>query len=58
MLNKRISLIALGMLSATQAMANDQAESKGFVEDSSLKVLLRNAYMNRDYNNGNDDRAE
>ncbi|MNB55561.1 Porin D precursor [compost metagenome] len=58
MLNKRISLIALGMLSATQAMANDQAESKGFVEDSSLKVLLRNAYINRDYKNGNDDKAE
>ena len=45
MLNKRISLIALGMLSATQAMANDQAESKGFVEDSSLKVLLRNCLL-------------
>ena len=58
MLNKRISLIALGMLSATQAMANDQAESKGFVEDSSLKVLLRNAYINRDYKDGNDDKAE
>ena len=58
MLNKRISLIALGMLSATQAMANDQAESKGFVEDSSLKVLLRNAYMNRDYKDGNPDKAE
>ena len=58
MLNKRISLIALGMLSATQAMANDQAESKGFVEDSSLKVLLRNAYINRDYKDGNNDKAE
>ena len=58
MLNKRISLIALGILSATQAMANDQAESKGFVEDSSLKVLLRNAYMNRDYKDGNPDKAE
>ncbi|KAE9640330.1 OprD family porin [Pseudomonas sp. PB106] len=58
MLNKRISLIALGMLSATQAMANDQAESKGFVEDSSLKVLLRNAYINRDYKDGNADKAE
>ena len=58
MLNKRISLIALGMLSATPVMANDQAESKGFVEDSSLKVLLRNAYINRDYKNGNDDKAE
>lgn len=58
MLNKRIGLIALGIFSATQAMANDQAESKGFVEDSSLKVLLRNAYINRDYKNGNEDKAE
>jgi len=58
MLNKRISLIALGMLSATQAMANDQAESKGFVEDSSLKVLLRNAYINRDYKDRIQDKAE
>jgi hypothetical protein len=58
MLNKRISLIALGILSATQAMANDQAESKGFVEDSSLNVLLRNAYINRDYKDGNPDKAE
>ncbi|QXI53852.1 OprD family porin [Pseudomonas alvandae] len=58
MLNKRISLIALGILSATHAMANDQAESKGFVEDSSLKVLLRNAYISRDYKDGNEDKAE
>ncbi|MDP9783445.1 OprD family porin [Pseudomonas fluorescens] len=58
MLNKRISLIALGILSSTHAMANDQAESKGFVEDSSLKVLLRNAYINRDYKDGNEDKAE
>ncbi|NHX00338.1 MULTISPECIES: OprD family porin [Pseudomonas] len=58
MLNKRISLIALGMLSATSAMADGQAESKGFVEDSSLKVLLRNAYINRDYKDGNEDKAE
>ena len=58
MLNKRISLIALGILSATQAMANDQAESKGFVEDSSLKVLLRNAYINRDYKDSREDKAE
>ncbi|AMZ73163.1 MULTISPECIES: OprD family porin [Pseudomonas] len=58
MLNKRISMIALGILSTTHAMANDQAESKGFVEDSSLKVLLRNAYINRDYKDGNQDKAE
>ena len=58
MLNKRISLIALGMLSATQAMANDQAESKGFVEDSHLNVLLRNAYIDRDKKHGNKDQME
>ncbi|MBT2297264.1 OprD family porin [Pseudomonas fluorescens] len=58
MLNKRIALIALGILNTTYAMASDQAESKGFVEDSSLNVLLRNAYMNRDYKNGNQDKAE
>ncbi|WP_434561172.1 OprD family porin [Pseudomonas sp. R1-6] len=58
MLNKRFTLIALGILSSTQAMANDQAESKGFVEDSSLKVLLRNAYISRDYKDGNRDKAE
>ncbi|MDQ3203532.1 MAG: OprD family porin [Pseudomonadota bacterium] len=58
MLTKQISLIALGMLSATQVMANDQAESKGFKEDSSLKVLLRNAYMNRDYKDTREDKAE
>ncbi|MEA1032263.1 OprD family porin [Pseudomonas sp. N-137] len=58
MLNKRIALIALGILNTTYAMASDQAESKGFVEDSSLNVLLRNAYINRDYKNGNEDKAE
>ncbi|MBI6885041.1 OprD family porin [Pseudomonas putida] len=55
---KRVSLIVLGVLSASQAMGNDQAESKGFVEDSSLKVLLRHAYMNRDYKDGNTDKSE
>ncbi|WP_259744490.1 OprD family porin [Pseudomonas protegens] len=51
-------MIALGILSATQAMADGQADAKGFVEDSSLKVLLRNAYINRDYKDGNKDKAE
>ena len=60
MLNKRIGLIALGILSATatQAMANEQAQAKGFVEDSSLNVLLRNAYINRDKKDGNRDQRE
>ncbi|WP_017901570.1 OprD family porin [Pseudomonas asplenii] len=58
MLNKRIGLLALGILSATQAMASDQSDAKGFVEDSHLNVLLRNAYINRDYKDGNKDKAE
>lgn len=58
MLNKRIGLLALGVLSATQAMANDQADAKGFVEDSHLNVLARNAYISRDYKNGKQDKAE
>src|SRR5450830_1722798 len=58
MLNKRIGLLALGILGATQAMASDQSDSKGFVDDSHLNVLLRNAYINRDYKDGNKDKAE
>ena len=58
MFNKQLGLIALGVISATQAIASEQSESKGFVEDSHLNVLLRNAYISRDYKHGNDDKAE
>ncbi|RMQ51204.1 Outer membrane porin, OprD family [Pseudomonas cichorii] len=58
MFNKRLGLLALGIISASQAMAEGQADSKGFVEDSHLTVNLRNAYINRDFKNGNDDKAE
>jgi hypothetical protein len=51
MFNTRICLVALGIMAATQAVASEQSESKGFVADSSLNVLLRNAYINRDYKN-------
>ena len=54
----KLAVLALGVMAATQAMANEQAQSKGFVEDSHLKVLLRNAYMNRDYKHGSQDKAE
>lgn len=30
------------------AFVSDQAEAKGFIEDSSLNLLLRNYYFNRD----------
>ncbi|MDY7530342.1 OprD family porin [Pseudomonas sp. Bout1] len=58
MLKQRMGLIALGILSATQAMADDQAQSKGFVEDSHLNIAARNAYISRDYKNGRQDKAE
>src|SRR5690606_969381 len=40
------------------AFASAQSESNGFVEDSSLNVLTRSVYFNRDWRNGpggNDD---
>ncbi|WP_122659695.1 OprD family outer membrane porin, partial [Pseudomonas viridiflava] len=58
MLNTRMGMLALGIISAGQAMAQGQADSKGFVEDSSLTVNLRNAYINRDYKNDREDKAE
>lgn len=33
------------------AQASQQAESNGFIADSSLNILLRNAYYNRDFKN-------
>ncbi|MEE4341828.1 OprD family porin [Pseudomonas alliivorans] len=58
MLNTRMGMLALGIISAGQAMAQGQADSKGFVEDGSLTVNLRNAYINRDYKNDREDKAE
>lgn len=60
MLKRHICVIALSFLGAAQAMASSQSESKGLIEDSSLNVLLRNAYINRDYKNvePNSDKAE
>ena len=58
MLKTSISLIALALCAATQAQANDQAASNGFVEDSSLNVLLRNAYINRDKKHDTNDQAQ
>jgi hypothetical protein len=57
-MKQRIGLLALGIIAATHAMADGQADSNGFVEDSSLKVNLRNAYINRDYKGGPEDRSE
>lgn len=58
MLKTRISLVALAMIAATQAQANEQAESKGFIEDSHAHVLLRNAFINRDKKHGTNDQSQ
>lgn len=45
------SVIAMAVAAGTSqmALASSQSESKGFVEDSSLTILNRNLYMNRDF---------
>ncbi|PNG01102.1 OprD family porin [Stutzerimonas kunmingensis] len=52
------SVIALAVSAGTSqmALASQQSESKGFVEDASLDLLLRNTYFNRDYKDGAPDR--
>lgn len=53
MINRKTIAVACALLSinAPTVSASEQSESKGFVEDSKLKLLLRNAYFNRDYKN-------
>lgn len=46
---KKLSLIIMGLLSSSPVFAAGQADSNGLVDDSHLNVLLRNAYINRDY---------
>jgi imipenem/basic amino acid-specific outer membrane pore len=48
------SMIALAVSAVTSqfAMASSQDDSKGFLEDQSLKLKTRMEYMNRDYKNG------
>ncbi len=52
------SVIALAVAAGTSqmALASQQSEAKGFVEDAKLDLLLRNTYWNRDYKDGAKDR--
>nr|WP_296258236.1 MULTISPECIES: OprD family porin [unclassified Pseudomonas] len=45
-------ITSLGALMALPALASQQSDTKGFVEDSKLSVLNRNFYINRDMRNG------
>jgi hypothetical protein len=53
-----LTALAVGIMSVGQAMAAPQSDSQGFIEDSHLDLLLRNAYISRDYKRGAPDRAE
>ena len=54
----KLSAIALALMTSAPVLAASQADSNGFVEDSSLDLFLRNAYMNRDYKHGVQDKVE
>lgn len=45
-------------LASAAAFVTDQADAKGFVEDTSLNLLLRNYYFNRDNKNGSHDSVD
>lgn len=51
------SVMALAVAAGTSqmAVASQQSESKGFVEDASLDLLLRTTYFNRDFKDGRGD---
>lgn len=51
-----VTAAAGSQLATAAAFVSDQSEAKGFVEDSSLNLLLRNYYFNRGHNAGNDQR--
>lgn len=53
------SVIALAVAAGTSQMAfaSQQSESKGFVEDAKLDLLLRNAYFHRDQKDGVQDQS-
>ena len=48
-MNKALPLAVFAVLSANSAFASSGLENNGFIEESHLNVLLRNAYIDRDY---------
>lgn len=48
-MNKALPLAVFAALTANSAFASSGSENNGFIEDSHLNVLLRNAFINRDY---------
>jgi len=50
-----VTAAAGSQLAMAEAFVSDQADAKGFVEDSTLNVLLRSYYWNQDNKDGSDD---
>ena len=57
-MKKELSLVALSLFAALPAAASQQSDSQGFIDDSHLDLFLRNAYISRDYHQGQQDKAE
>ena len=53
-----VTAAATSQLAMAEAFVSDQAEAKGFVEDSTLNVLLRNYYFHRDNRSGGNDQRD
>ena len=53
-----VAAAASTQLATAAPFVSDQAEAKGFVEDSSLNLLVRNYYFNRDNKNGANDQKD
>lgn len=58
MSNSRNILALCSALSTLPAAAAAETAGNGLIEDSHLNVFLRNAYFNRDYTHGRQDKAE
>lgn len=53
---KHIAVVcALFSMSMPSAFASEQSDSRGFIEDNELRLLMRNAYFYRDYKNHTND---
>lgn len=58
MTQHKLTAIVLGLLACSAVQAEGQSASNGFIEDSHLNVLLRNAYINRDKKHHTNDQVE
>ncbi|HFF9683631.1 TPA: outer membrane porin, OprD family, partial [Enterobacter cloacae] len=56
-MKKELSLVALSIFATLPAVASQQSDSQGFINDSHLDLFLRNAYISRDYHQGQQDKA-